>query len=214
MRNLFPIVNQVAYTSTVSATEEARDGGPDRPKRADARRNVGALLEAAKAVFATSGVDAPAKEITDRAGVGVGTLYRHFPRRADLVVAVLRHEIDACAAEAAALRTERPPLDALRGWVDRYVELVGTKRGLAEALHSDDATFAGIGDHVAAQLGPVVADLLADARSTGDVRSDITALELIYALALLCHPVAATGLDGDYNRRMIAVFVDGLRHAG
>ena len=68
---------------------------PPRRRRADAQRNVDALLEAAKSVFATSGVDAPAKEITDLAGVGVGTLYRHFPQRADLVAAVLQREIDA-----------------------------------------------------------------------------------------------------------------------
>ena len=68
-----------------------------RRQRVDAQRNVSALLAAAKTVFATSGVDAPAKEITDLAGVGIGTLYRHFPRRADLVAAVLQHEIDASA---------------------------------------------------------------------------------------------------------------------
>ena len=79
-----------------------------RLRRADAQRNLEALLDAAKAVFAVSGVDAPAEEITDRAGVGVGTLYRHFPQRSDLVLAVLKHEIDACATRAGAERGQSP----------------------------------------------------------------------------------------------------------
>src|SRR6201989_2437975 len=88
----------------------ATDGGdPPRHRRADARRNVGALLEAAKAVFAEDGVDAPAKEITDRAGVGVGTLYRHFPRRADLINAVLQRGIDACADAPPELAADPDP---------------------------------------------------------------------------------------------------------
>ena len=73
-----------------------------RRLRADAQRNIGSLLAAAKAVFGTSGVDAPAKEIADQAGVGVGTLYRHFPQRSDLVKAVFQREVDACADAAAA----------------------------------------------------------------------------------------------------------------
>src|SRR6201990_1200934 len=79
------------------------------PRRAAPRRNVDALIEAARAVFDTSGVDAPAKEITDRAGVGVGTLYRHFPQRSDLVLAVLKHEIDACADAGVTLSATHPP---------------------------------------------------------------------------------------------------------
>jgi AcrR family transcriptional regulator len=168
--------------------------------RADAERNLSALLESAKAVFASSGVDAPAKEITDAAGLGVGTLYRHFPRRADLIVAVLHHEIDACAAAAAALRNED---DALRQWVLRYIELVGTKRGLAEALHSGDPGFAGLHEYVAERLEPAVAELL--------VGTGIDARELLIAVSLLCQPVPAAGLDFDYNRRMVMVFIEGLR---
>ena len=76
------------------APPTGRGTGPSRRQRSDAKRNVVALVAAAKTVFAGSGVDAPAKEITDLAGVGVGTLYRHFPRRSDLIVAVLQHEID------------------------------------------------------------------------------------------------------------------------
>ena len=84
-----------------------------RRPRADGQRNVDALLEAAKSAFATSGVDAPAREIAKLAGVGVGTLYRHFPRRSDLIVAVLEHEIDACAEAGPALSAAHEPGEAL-----------------------------------------------------------------------------------------------------
>jgi len=181
-----------------------------RRKRADAERNLGALLDAARRVFATSGVDAPAKEITDAAGLGVGTLYRHFPLRSDLILAVLRHEIDACAQAAEELRTDHAPVAALQLWVDRYVDLVATKRGLAGALHSDDEAFAGVHDYVMETLEPVVRDLLAAGRAAGELGEGVGARELLYAIALLCHPLPAGG-DGDINRRMIRVFLTGLR---
>ena len=104
-----------------------------RRLRADAARNVDSLLEAAKAVFATSGVDAPAKEIADLAGVGVGTLYRHFPQRSDLVKAVFQRGVDACADAAPTLAAASEPAAALAQWLHRYTEFLATKRGLAAA---------------------------------------------------------------------------------
>src|SRR5215472_8841179 len=91
----------------------------DRRVRADAQRNIDALLQAAKAVFATSGVDAPVREIAGKAGVGVGTIYRHFPQRSDLIAAVFRREIDACADAASVLAAEHKPGDALARWMQR-----------------------------------------------------------------------------------------------
>src|SRR5438309_2506544 len=98
-----------------------------RPQRADARQNVDALLEAAKTVFAESGVDAPARSIAERAGVGIGTLYRHFPLRSDLISAVFRREMDACADAAEQRETAFPPGEALDRWVMRYTGFVATK---------------------------------------------------------------------------------------
>ena len=92
----------------------------DRRLRADAQRNEDLLLTVAKEVFATEGVDAPVREIAARAGVGVGTLYRRFPKRSDLVAAVFRQEVDACAAEATALAAVHPPGEALARWLRRY----------------------------------------------------------------------------------------------
>src|ERR1700753_1234576 len=111
-------------------------------KRADARRNEQTLLEAAAAVFVTSGVDAPVRDIAARAGVRVGTIYRHFPTRADLIIAGYRHQVDACAASGPALlASSGSPHAALTRWVDLFVDFLITKHGLAAALQSDSARF-------------------------------------------------------------------------
>jgi AcrR family transcriptional regulator len=180
-----------------------------RRRRADAERNVGALLEAAKSVFARSGVDAPAKEITDLAGVGVGTLYRHFPQRSDLVVAVLQHEIDALADAGVVLSAGAEPHAALTAWLHRYTEFVGTKRGLASALHSGDPAFDALPGYFMTRLEPIVDSLLAAAAKTGDIRSDVSATEVLHAVALLCQSVPGEGLA--YNQRMVTIFADGLQ---
>jgi AcrR family transcriptional regulator len=181
---------------------------PPRRRRADARRNVDALLEAARTVFDTSGVDAPAKEITDLAGVGVGTLYRHFPQRADLVKAVVEGGIDAVAEAGPALTAAFEPVEALRRWVDRFTDLLGMKRGLASALHSGDPAFAGLPDYFSQRLGPVLSALLDAAVAEGAIRGDISADDLLYAVAQLCRPVPGRGPE--HNRRLVGVLVDGL----
>jgi AcrR family transcriptional regulator len=184
-------------------------GGPPRRKRSDAQRNLGSLLEAAKTVFATSGVNAPAKDITDLAGVGVGTLYRHFPQRSDLVKAVLEREIDACADAGPQLSAACAPRDALVTWLHRYTELLATKDGLAAALHKGDPAFDALAAYFMQRLGPVLASLLDDARRHGIVRGDVSATDLLYAIALLCTP--APGETPEFNLRMVGVFVDGLQ---
>jgi AcrR family transcriptional regulator len=181
----------------------------ERPQRVDAQRNVEALLDAAKSAFADLGVDAPAREIAERAGVGVGTMYRHFPRRSDLVVAVLEHEIDACAAAGPVLSDAHPPGEALTRWLHRYTAFVATKHGLAAALHSGDPAFDALPAYFWERLGPVLEALLAAATATAEIRSDVTARDLLSAVALLCHPVPGAGPE--YNRRMVALLIDGLR---
>src|SRR5205823_10491060 len=104
----------------------------------EALRNQQTLLVAAAEVFVASGVDAPIREIAARAGVGIGTIYRHFPTRADLVVAVYRHQVEACAeAGPALLASAGSPLTALHQWADLFVDFLVTKHGLASALQSD-----------------------------------------------------------------------------
>src|SRR6266700_3364547 len=108
---------------------------PARQKRADAQRNEQALLAAAAAVFITSGVEAPVRDIAAAAGVGMGTIYRHFSTRADLVVAVYRHQVEACAeAGPVLLANGGSPHAALRQWVNLFVDFLVTKHGLAAVM--------------------------------------------------------------------------------
>ncbi|WP_433088070.1 TetR/AcrR family transcriptional regulator [Dactylosporangium sp. CA-052675] len=179
------------------------------PRRADAQRNLEALLEAAKIVLAESGVDAPAKEITDRAGVGVGTLYRHFPQRSDLVIAVLEHEIDACAAAGPRLSAAQPPAAALAMWVRRYTELVATKAGLASALQAGDAAHHHLRVYFYERMAPVLESLIEAAARAGEIRPDVRAVDILHAVALLCQPVP--GEEPGYGRRLVDVFLSGLR---
>ena len=192
-------------------TGTAPGGSTPRRIRTDARRNVEALLDAAKTVFGTSGVDAPAKEITDLAGVGVGTLYRHFPQRSDLVKAVVESGIDAVAEAGPALAATVEPAEALMRWIDRFTEMLGTKRGLASALHSGDPAFAGLPDYFLQRLSPTLSALLDAAAAAGAIRGDIGAEDLLYAVAQLCQPVPGRGPE--HNRRIVGVLVDGLRRA-
>ena len=193
---------------TAAAPPTARGTGPSRRQRSDARRNGVALVEAAKTVFAGSGVDAPAKEITDLAGVGVGTLYRHFPRRSDLIVAVLQHEIDECVKAAQELGTTPNPWEALMSWIERFTDFVGTKRGLASALHSGDPAYDDLPEHLLDQLEPALQTLLARAVDGGYARDDVTAREVLMTIALICQPVP--GEQPSFNQRMTGVFMEGL----
>jgi AcrR family transcriptional regulator len=181
-----------------------------RRVRADAQRNADAVLEAAKAVFAESGVDAPVREIASRAGVGIATLFRRFPKRSDLIAAVFRREVDACAADAAKLAIEHPPAEALTLWLRRYAEFIATKRGLAAALHSGDPAFESLPDYFRANFEPALRLLLDAAAATGEVRRDIEPYDLLRAIGNLSVPRDQDGRD--HTRRMIDLLIDGLRY--
>ncbi len=206
------MVSQDKTLTGVSSPGSAKPGAgsPAPRRRADARRNVDALIEAAKTVFATSGVDAPAKEITDLAGVGVGTLYRHFPQRSDLVKAVVESGIDTVADAGPALMARHEPTEALIKWIRRFTELLATKRGLASALHSGDPAFEGLPGYFLQRLGPALAVLLDAAVADGAVRDDISAEDLLHAITQLCQPVP--GRAPEHNQRIVAVLLDGLRY--
>ena len=181
----------------------------ERRVRADAQRNIDTLLQTAMAVFATSGVDAPVREIAEKAGVGVGTVYRHFPQRSDLIVAVFRHEVDACAAAAAELTAEHPPGEALARWMQRYVDFIAAKRGLAAALRSGDPAFEPLPGYFEQHLVPALRSLLDAAAAAGEVRGDVEPYDLLRAVGDL-------GMSAHYDgpghaRRMVGLLVDGLR---
>jgi AcrR family transcriptional regulator len=184
--------------------------GADRRVRADAQRNIDTLLHAAKTVFATSGVDAPVREIAELAGVGVGTVYRHFPQRADLIAAVFRREIDACADAAPVLAAQHRPGEALARWMQRYAAFIATKRGLATALHSGDPAYDALPAYFERRLRPALRTLLEAAAAAGEARADVEPDELLGAVASLC--MRAHADRPDHARRMVALLVDGLRH--
>jgi AcrR family transcriptional regulator len=179
-------------------------------KRADARRNEVTLLDAAAAAFVASGVTVPVRDIAGRAGVGVATIYRHFPTRSDLIVAVYRHQVEACAeAGATLLESSTSPHAALARWVNLFVDFLVTKHGLAEALKSDDATFAPLHAYFLDRLLPVLSELLDAAAKDGEIGFDTDAFELLFAIGNLC---IGAGQSPRYDaRRMVALLIKGLR---
>ena len=179
-------------------------------KRADARRNEETLLDAAAAAFITSGVDVPVRDIAAKAGVGVGTIYRHFPTRADLIVAVYRHQVEACAeAGPTLLANSSTPHAALASWINLFVDFLVTKHGLAKALQSDDAAFETLHAYFIDRLLPVCAQLLDAAATAGEIRRDIHAYELLRGVGNLC--IGADSNPRYDARRMVELVIAGLR---
>jgi AcrR family transcriptional regulator len=205
---MFRFVNP-SGRSALSATSQPADV-PARSKRADALRNQQTLLAAAAAVFVTSGVDAPIREIAARAGVGIGTIYRHFPTRADLVVAVYRHQVEACAEAGPALLADAgSAVAALRQWVGLFVDFLVTKHGLANALQSDSSGFEALHAYFLDRLVPVCQQLLDAAVNAGEVRPGTHAYELMRGIGNLC-----IGRDSDprYDpRRLVELLFLGLQ---
>ena len=185
-------------------------GRAARPKRTDARRNEQTLLDAAAAVFVTSGVEAPVRDIAARAGVGMGTIYRHFPTRADLIVAVYRHQVEACAEAGPALLASSPtPYAALGQWIDLFVDFLVTKHGLAAVLQSDNGGFDTLHAYFLDRLVPVCTQLLDAAATSGEIRPDLKAYELMRGVGNLC-----IGAESDprYDaRRLVELLIAGLR---
>ena len=201
---------------------KSKDEGPksgeraDRRVRADAKRNIDALLEAAKAVFLASGVDAPVREIAETAGVGLGTVYRHFPQRSDLIAAVFRREIDACADAAPALATKHEPGEALVRWMQRYVDFIATKRGLAAALRSGDPAYEALPAYFHKRLCPALQTVLEAAAAAGEIRAGVEPYDLLVAVAGLCSMSSrpAIHFGPDRTQRMVELLIDGLRYHG
>lgn len=186
---------------------------PARPKRADARRNEQALLDAAASVFVASGVDAPVRDIAAAAGVGMGTIYRHFPTRADLIVAVYRHQVEACAEAGPALLADSPsPHAALGRWVDLFVDFLVTKHGLAAALHNDDGGFDALHAYFLDALLPVCGQLLDAAVQADEISSDVDAYGLMRGIGNLC---VGAEKDSRYDaRQLVTLLIAGLSASG
>jgi AcrR family transcriptional regulator len=181
-------------------------------RRRDVERNERTILDAAAAVFTASGVGAPVREVATAAGVGVGTLYRHFPTRSDLVVAVYRHQIEALVdAGPALLDSEPTPFAALLRWVHQFVDFLGTKHGLARVWEGDADGFTALHTLFVDELVPVLGRLLDAARASGEVAAPTPPYQLLRAVGDL---VAWSPQDPDYDvRTIVTLLVTGLRQA-
>jgi AcrR family transcriptional regulator len=181
-----------------------------RKPRADAIRNHERVLEAAKAVFSAGGSDASLEAVAKRAGVGIGTLYRHFPTREALFEAVYRREVQQLTELAEELKSEASPVDALRRWLRSNVEFVATKKGMLAALaltvHGSSELYAGTFERLTKAVGA----LLERAVAAGEIRADISPEDLLRALIGMCYMHDQPGWQKSVLR-LLDVFVDGLR---
>ncbi|WP_043341313.1 TetR/AcrR family transcriptional regulator [Belnapia moabensis] len=188
---------------------EERSQTPRKP-RADATRNRDRLLAAARTVFNQGSPAASLEAVAREAGLGIGTLYRHFPTREALYEAVYRREVDQLVELAARLSAELPPTEALRHWLAANVEFIATKKGMAAALatvsHKSSESIASALDRLRAALG----GLLRRATEAGDLRGDLDAEELLLALVGVCY--AQEGPDWRSKvLRVLDVLITGLR---
>ncbi|MBV9560421.1 MAG: TetR/AcrR family transcriptional regulator [Bradyrhizobium sp.] len=181
-----------------------------RKPRADAIRNRERVLEAAKAVFSAGGVEASLEAVARRAGVGIGTLYRHFPTREALFEAVYRREVEQLSDLAARLQSEAAPVEALRLWLRANVEFVATKKGMAAALAIATSGTSELTIFSFARLTKAVGGLLARAVAAGDVRADVSAEDLLRTLVGMCLLHDQPGWQAGVVR-MLDVLIDGLR---
>lgn len=184
-----------------------------RKPRADAARNRERVLEAAKAVFNTGGPEASLEAVARRAGVGIGTLYRHFPTREALFEAVYRREVDQLTELAEQLKNETAPVDALRRWLRANVEFVATKKGMSAALAIAIQGASELTAYSFARLTKAVGALLDRAVASGEIRSDIGPEDLLRALVGMCYLHDQPGWQATVLR-LLDVFVDGLRVQG
>ena len=181
-----------------------------RKPRADAVRNRERVLEAAKHVFSSGGPDASLETVAREAGVGIGTLYRHFPTRQDLFAAVYRREVQQLSDLSDNLMTVEPPAEALRRWLHSNVAFVATKKGMSAALALAVDSSSELTTSSVARLTQAVGQLLDRAVAAGEIRGDIGAEDILRAMVGMCYFHDRPGWQ-ESVLRMLDVFVDGLR---
>jgi AcrR family transcriptional regulator len=181
-----------------------------RPLRADAQRNRTRLLEAAVIAFSHD-PDVPLDKIAREAGVGIGTLYRHFPTREALVEAAYRNELARLCDSADEMLAARPPDIALREWMGRFLDYMATKRGMAEALRALIASGANPYDQSRARLTTAITSLTEAAKTAGLVRGDTNPDDILASLSGVCLAAGEPG-QREQVRRLLDLLMDGLRH--
>ncbi|OHV36019.1 MULTISPECIES: TetR/AcrR family transcriptional regulator [Pseudofrankia] len=181
-----------------------------RPLRADARRNRDRLLEVAVRAFSQDGPDIALEAIAKEAGVGIGTLYRHFPTREALVDAAYRNELDRLCDSVDGLLATMPPDQALRAWMEHFIDYMSTKRGMGDALRALIASGGDPFSHSRDRLTGAVTALLRAGSSAGTLRSDVPPDDVLISLSGLS--LAAADLrDRDQAGRLLDLLMDALR---
>jgi len=175
-------------------------------KRADAVRNREKLLDAALETFAEAGTGASLEAVARRAGVGIGTLYRHFPTREALVEAAYRTEVDHLCAAADELLAELAPDEALAEWTERWIEYTATKRGMAEALNSLVAGGSAVRQDTRAQIVAAIERMMRAGVAAGTLRGDLTGDDVMRALGAVWQVT-----EPGQARRLLRLLMDGLR---
>jgi AcrR family transcriptional regulator len=182
---------------------------PDQPKRrSDAQRNRERILEVAKSAFTRHGADASLDDIAKQAGVGAGTLYRHFPARDALIEAVYRSEVEKLAAAAREFTAAMPPIDALRTWLVLFVDYVAAKHIIAPALNSVAGGPSKIYESSRSMIQEALEELVKRAKRSGDVRRDVDSSDLLRAVI----GVSYVGSGGDWQqsaRRLVDILIAG-----
>ncbi|WP_199272535.1 TetR/AcrR family transcriptional regulator [Streptomyces broussonetiae] len=187
---------------------EGDAGRPRRPLRADAQRNEDRLLEAAADAFAREGAGASVKDIARAAGVGVGTLYRRFPSKELLIEAIYRQEVQRLCEAAPDLTATHPPVDALRTWMERFIDFMAAKHGMADALAvvlTDDSEKL----HTRALLADAIAHLLGAVESEALARPGVSAQDVLMALGGISL-IAASEEQRDLATRLIGLLLHGI----
>lgn len=182
-----------------------------RAPRADACRNRDRLLEVASDSFALWGTDASLEKIAKEAGVGIGTLYRHYPNRDALIEAVYRHNVDLLCDAADELSRELPPDEALAQWMQRWVSYVAVKKGLATYLKSVVSADSDLFVTTHAKVQQTIQALIAAAAEAGSIRPDVDGMHLLKALSGVCL-MADQNSDPDQGLAIAALLMDGLRY--
>ncbi len=195
---------------SVSVPEQAEEGG-DRHQRADARRNRGQILEAAEALFAEQGISVPIDEIARRAGVGVGTVYRHFPTKEILAASVIVRQMEQLLSEAEALVDSDDPAEAFFTFLRRLGAEALAKRDLIDALSGAGIDFKEFSSDVRPRFECVSETLLRRAQAAGQVRADIEIADLLGLVMGTCE--MANKESRCSQARMLSVVIDGLRLA-
>ncbi|TJW41936.1 MAG: TetR/AcrR family transcriptional regulator [Mesorhizobium sp.] len=186
------------------------EAAASKPLRADAQRNRDALVEVAATAFAAHGVDASLEEIARQAGVGIGTLYRHFPTREHLVEVVYRREVEGLCAAADELALHHPPDVALEQWMQRFVDYIATKRGLATSLRILLNTNSTLFSDTSGRVSLALRRLVEAAVVSGSIRSDIDSSDVLHALGGI-YSAPDTKDWRDRSRRLVSLLMDGLR---